>query len=54
MRRSVTVAIPGAGNAEQARANTAAADVPALDAQVMEELSAVYASDIRPYVHPRW
>jgi len=51
---AVTVAIPGAKNVEQARANAAAADVPALGDDVMAELRRVYDEDIRPSVHQRW
>jgi aryl-alcohol dehydrogenase-like predicted oxidoreductase len=54
MNDAVTVAIPGARNAEQARSNAAADDLAPLDAPVMAELAAIYAADIRPYVHQRW
>jgi len=54
MNEAVTVAIPGARNAEQARSNAAADELPPLDAPVMAELAAIYARDIRPYVHQRW
>jgi aryl-alcohol dehydrogenase-like predicted oxidoreductase len=54
MSNAVTVAIPGARNAEQARSNAAAAALPPLDAAVMAELAAIYDQDIRPYVHQRW
>ncbi|MEU4762791.1 aldo/keto reductase [Actinosynnema sp. NPDC023794] len=50
----VTVVIPGARNAEQARANSAAADLAPLSAQDRDEVRAVYDSLIRPLVHDRW
>ena len=51
---AVTVAIPGAKNAAQARANAQAAARPALPHSVMAELKAIYDQDIRPHVHQRW
>ena len=51
---AVTVAIPGAKTGEQARANAAAADRPALSPAVMAELRRIYDEDIRPSVHQRW
>ncbi|GAA3461814.1 aldo/keto reductase [Saccharothrix longispora] len=50
----VTVVIPGARNAEQARANSAAADLPPLSPSAQDEVRAVYDSLIRPLVHDRW
>ncbi|MCC8245664.1 aldo/keto reductase [Saccharothrix luteola] len=50
----VTVVIPGARNAEQARANSAAADLAPLSEQDRDEVRAVYDSLIRPLVHDRW
>ncbi|MEU4442020.1 aldo/keto reductase [Actinosynnema sp. NPDC050801] len=50
----VTVVIPGARNAEQARANSAAADLAPLSAQAQDEVRAVYDELIRPLVHDRW
>jgi aryl-alcohol dehydrogenase-like predicted oxidoreductase len=50
----VTVVIPGARNAEQARANSAAADLAPLSASAQDEVRAVYDSLIRPLVHDRW
>ena len=50
----VTVVIPGARNAEQARANSAAADLPPLSPSAQGEVRAVYDSLIRPLVHDRW
>ena len=51
---AVTCAIPGARTARQALENAAAADVPALDAQVMRSVQAVYDAQIRPHVHAHW
>jgi aryl-alcohol dehydrogenase-like predicted oxidoreductase len=48
------VVIPGARNAEQARANSAAADLAPLSAQAQDEVRAVYDELIRPLVHDRW
>ncbi|MFD1148939.1 aldo/keto reductase [Saccharothrix hoggarensis] len=50
----VTVVIPGARNAEQARANSAAADLAPLPESAQDEVRAVYDSLIRPLVHDRW
>ena len=51
---AVTVAIPGAKSAAQARANAGAAALPALSAADMAALKAIYDTDIRPHVHHRW
>ncbi|MFI9009542.1 aldo/keto reductase [Actinosynnema sp. NPDC053489] len=50
----VTVVIPGARNAEQARANSAAADLAPLPAEALAEVRSVYDELIRPLVHDRW
>jgi aryl-alcohol dehydrogenase-like predicted oxidoreductase len=50
----VTVVIPGARNAEQARGNAAAAELDPLPPQVHAEVRAVYDELLRPYVHDRW
>jgi len=50
----VSTVIPGARNAEQARGNAAAADLPPLDATTLEALREVYDRDIRAHVHDRW
>ncbi|GAA1272876.1 aldo/keto reductase [Saccharothrix xinjiangensis] len=50
----VTVVIPGARNADQARANSAAADLVPLPAEARDEVRAVYDELIRPLVHDRW
>ena len=54
MSEAVSVAIPGARNAEQARSNAEAAGLPALSPATMAELTAIYDQDIRPHVHHRW
>lgn len=50
----VTVVIPGARDAAQARANVAAADLPPLSPAARAEIDAVYDELIRPQVHHRW
>jgi aryl-alcohol dehydrogenase-like predicted oxidoreductase len=50
----VSVVIPGARTAEQAKANAAAADVAPLDAQTLSVLERVYDERIRQHVHDRW
>ena len=54
MNDAVTVVIPGARNAEQARANAAASDLPPLSADTMAAARAVYDRLIAPHVHQRW
>ncbi len=54
MNEAVTVVIPGARNAEQARSNAAAADLAALSNDVMTAAREVYARLIAPHVHQRW
>ena len=51
---AVTVVIPGARNAAQARSNAEAADLPPLKPETMAELKTIYDRDIRPQVHQRW
>ncbi len=50
----VSTVIPGARNAEQARANAAAADLAPLTREMLEELREVYDGDVREHVHSRW
>ena len=50
----VTVVIPGARNPEQARANAAAAGIPALPEETLRAVRDVYDELIRPQVHHRW
>ena len=54
MHPGVSTVIPGARNAEQAGANAAASDVPALGEAVMARIAAVYEERIAPHVHQRW
>jgi aryl-alcohol dehydrogenase-like predicted oxidoreductase len=54
MHDAVSTVIPGARSEAQARANAAAAEVPALDAAALDRVRAVYAERIAPYVHQRW
>ena len=51
---AVSTVIPGARNAEQARANAAAADLAPLGPDVLAELEAVYDTTVRVHVHDRW
>jgi aryl-alcohol dehydrogenase-like predicted oxidoreductase len=50
----VSVVIPGARNAEQARGNAAAARLAPLDAGSLAAIHEVYDDLIRPDVHARW
>ena len=54
MHDGVSTVIPGARSPEQARANAAASDLPALDEATMARVGDVYARRIAPYVHQRW
>ncbi|WP_159953258.1 aldo/keto reductase [Rhizobium sp. 18065] len=54
MHEAVTVVIPGARNGEQAKANAAASDLPALSADVMAAARDTYDRLIAPHVHQRW
>jgi aryl-alcohol dehydrogenase-like predicted oxidoreductase len=50
----VSVVIPGARNAEQARANASAAELPPLDDETRAAVALVYDELVRPLVHDRW
>ncbi|MDM7830593.1 aldo/keto reductase [Cellulomonas edaphi] len=50
----VSVVIPGARNAEQARANAAAADLEPLPADALDRLRGIYDSRIAEHVASRW
>jgi aryl-alcohol dehydrogenase-like predicted oxidoreductase len=50
----VSVVIPGARNAEQARSNAAAAALAPLPAESLAAVHAVYDELVRPSVHDRW
>ncbi|MFC3071875.1 aldo/keto reductase [Shinella pollutisoli] len=54
MAEAVSVVIPGARNAEQARANAAAAGLPAIPEDVMEATREIYYRLVAPHVHHRW
>src|SRR3954452_7327299 len=54
MHDAVSTVIPGARSDEQARANAAAADLPALDEAAMDRVRAVYETRIAAHVHQRW
>ena len=54
MEEAVSVVIPGAKNADQARANAAAGRLPPLDPGAMEEVRRVYHERIAPHVHQLW
>ncbi|MFL6119692.1 aldo/keto reductase [Actinophytocola sp.] len=50
----VSVVIPGARNAVQARANAAAADLDPLDTDTLATIEHIYDERIRAHVHHRW
>ena len=50
----VTCAIPGAKNPQQAESNVAAADLPELSAEVMQQVQDIYDRKIRALVHQSW
>jgi aryl-alcohol dehydrogenase-like predicted oxidoreductase len=50
----VTTVIPGARTIEQARANAAAAGLPALSEATLSGVEAIYDNRIRALVHDRW
>jgi len=54
MHEAVSVVIPGAKNPDQALANIAAADLPALPPETMDAIARIYEQDIKPHVHQRW
>ena len=54
MENAVSTVIPGARNAAQATANSAASSFPALPAETMAELRSIYQHRIAPFVHQRW
>lgn len=54
MHEAVTVVIPGARNADQARANAAASALPALSPDIMSAAKEIYDRLIAPHVHQRW
>ncbi|MEO1986811.1 MAG: aldo/keto reductase [Martelella sp.] len=54
MNEAATVAIPGARNAEQAKANASVSDLPVIGADVMAAMEEIYRTRIAPHVHQRW
>lgn len=54
MDEAVTVVIPGARNAQQAKANADAAALPALSPDIMAAAHEIYRRRIAPHVHQRW
>ena len=54
MDPAVTVVIPGARNAAQAKANAEAAALPALSDATMDAVHEIYERLIAPHVHQRW
>jgi aryl-alcohol dehydrogenase-like predicted oxidoreductase len=50
----VSTVIPGAKTPEQARANAAAADLPAPSPETMERIAEIYRRRVAPLVHQRW
>lgn len=51
---AVSVAIPGAKNPEQSKANAAASDISSLDWETLDKVRRVYEEHIKPQVHQRW
>src|SRR4051812_3297107 len=54
MHEAVSTVIPGARSPEQAAANVAAAELPALGDAVMARVADVYERLVAPHVHQRW
>ena len=54
MNDAVTVAIPGARNEAQAKANASASDLPVIGAEVMAAMEEIYRTRIAAHVHQRW
>jgi aryl-alcohol dehydrogenase-like predicted oxidoreductase len=54
MHEAVSTIIPGARSPEQAQANAATADLPALSDETMARIASVYEERIAPHVHHRW
>lgn len=50
----VTTVIPGARNREQALANAAAAELPALPQTFLDGVRELYDTELREGIHPRW
>lgn len=54
MEEAVSVVIPGARNADQARSNAESGHLPPLPPEVMEAARDLYRRLIAPHVHQRW
>jgi aryl-alcohol dehydrogenase-like predicted oxidoreductase len=54
MNDAISVVIPGAKNAEQARANLGAAALAPLSPETMARIRSIYETSIKPSVHQRW
>ncbi len=54
MHEAVGTVIPGAKNADQAKANAAASALPALPEETLKRLHKLYDARIRAHVHHRW
>jgi len=54
MADAVSVVIPGARNAAQAKANAAAASLPPIPQDVMDATREIYERLVAPHVHQRW
>jgi aryl-alcohol dehydrogenase-like predicted oxidoreductase len=53
-QKGVTTVIPGARNAEQARANAAAGRLEALPKNLLKGVAEIYDERLREAVHDRW
>jgi aryl-alcohol dehydrogenase-like predicted oxidoreductase len=54
MNEAISVVIPGAKNADQARANLSAASLAPLSPETMNRIRSIYETSIKPSVHQRW
>jgi aryl-alcohol dehydrogenase-like predicted oxidoreductase len=54
MHDAVSVVIPGAKTADQARMNIDAAALPPLPRETMARIQSIYEQRIKPAVHQRW
>jgi aryl-alcohol dehydrogenase-like predicted oxidoreductase len=54
MRPEVSVVIPGAKDASQARDNAAASELPDLSSEVIQRVGAIYQEYVKADVHQRW
>jgi aryl-alcohol dehydrogenase-like predicted oxidoreductase len=54
MNEAISVVIPGAKNAEQARANLGGAAIAPLSPDTMARIRSIYETRIKPSVHQRW